>query len=282
MFKRNTVHFIKAIHSAGDTSGQGLGSLRRDVFIILYPVTAFLVALITIPLINGLILAIFNGFTHHSIFSFDEQTTKFFFYYVAAIATAIYTALILSFFTCLICAAVLAELDGENAPFLHGLKLVFKHRNKIARFGIFSIPFVFIPIGILAQKHKIFKSTLAVVGSSYSLSIAQLAPAIFSEDEEDLFETVRHTVSTLGQAWREGLVLKIGSYIVLLILLLVSLLPKIFSDESSDSSRFAGWLVPVVVFLGFLIVTKVLSAVLTATLYWRVVTNDGKRGKLLD
>jgi hypothetical protein len=110
--------------------------------------------------------------------------------------------------------------------------------------------------------------------------MAQLAPAILSKDEEDLFPTVRHTISTMGQAWREGLVLKIGSYLVLVILALVSLLPKALSGSST--SHFADWLVPIVVFLGFLIVTKVLSAVLTATLYWRVSTNHGKDGKLLD
>lgn len=281
MFKKNRADFSAAIHNAGEISQLGFSSLRRDIFIIIYPVMVFLVVLITIPTINALILAAFNGAAHHTIFSFDEQTTKAFFYYIAVIITALYTALIISFFTCLISAAVLAELDGKPAPFLHGLKLIYRHKAKIARFGIFSIPFVFIPIGILAQRHKVFKSTVAVVGSSFSLSMAQLAPAILSEDEEDLYATVRHTVATLGQGWREGLVLKIGSYIALILLALASLLPRIFS-ETSNPGQLAGWLVPIFVFLGFLIVTKVLSAVLTATLYWRVVTGDGKTGKLLN
>lgn len=281
MFKKNRADFSVALRNAGEISQLGFSSLRRDIFIIIYPVMVFLVVLITVPTINALILAAFNGAAHHTIFSFDEQTTKAFFYYIAVIVTALYTALIISFFTCLISAAVLAELDGKPAPFLHGLKLIYRHKAKIARFGVFSIPFVFIPIGILAQKHKVFKSTVAVVGSSFSLSMAQLAPAILSEDEEDLYATVRHTVATLGQGWREGLVLKVGSYVVLILLALASLLPRIFS-ETSNPGHLAGWLVPIFVFLGFLIVTKVLSAVLTATLYWRVVTNEGKTGKLLD
>lgn len=282
MFKKNRSDFSEALRSAGEISWQGFSSVRRDVFIIVYPIMVFLVVLITVPTINALILAAFNGAAHHSIFSFDEQTTKAFFYYIAVIVTALYTALIISFFTCLVSAAVLAELDGKPAPFLHGLKLVYRHRNKIARFGVFSIPFVFIPVGILAQRHKIFKSTVAVVGSSFSLSMAQLAPAILSEDEEDLYPTVRHTISTLGQAWREGLVLKIGSYIVLALLALASLLPKVLGGSASGPVHFANWLVPIFVFLGFLIVTKVLSAILTATLYWRVITDEGKAGKLLD
>lgn len=281
--KKDVNHITKVVRNAGKISAQGLSSLRRDIFIIVYPVMVFLVVLVTIPTINALILALFNGAAHHSIFSFDEHAAKVVFYYVAIIVTALYTALIISFFTCLISAAVLAELDGQPTPFLQGLKLVYGHKGKIARFGIFSIPFVFIPVGILAQKRKIFKSTASVIGSSYSLSMAQLAPAIFSEEEEDLFATVRHTISTLGRAWQEGLVLKIVSYLLLLILAGVSLLPKIFDHYTSNSgTRLAGWLVPLVVFLGFLIVTKVLSAVFTATLYWRVSTNEGKRGKLLD
>jgi len=284
MFKRNRKHFRRAISNAGEISAQGLSSIRRDIFIIVYPLMVFLVVLITVPTINALILALFNSFAHHSIFSFDEQTTKTLFYYIAIIVTALYTALIVSFFTCLISAATLAELDEQPAPFIQGMKLVYGHKGKIAKFGIFSIPFVFIPIGILAQKHRIFKSTVAVIGSSFSLSMAQLAPAILSNKEEDLYATVRHTVATLGKAWREGLVLKIGSYLLLIVLAVVSLLPKIFNhySTSSGTSKFAGWLVPIVVFLGFLIVTKVLSAVLTATLYWRVITDEGKKGKLLD
>ncbi|HEU5005264.1 MAG TPA: hypothetical protein VFT49_04245 [Candidatus Saccharimonadales bacterium] len=281
--KKNGTNVTRVVRNAGEISGQGLSSLRRDIFIIVYPVMVFLVVLVTVPTINALILAAFNGAAHHSIFSFDEQATKSVFYYIAVLVTALYTALIISFFTCLISAAVLAELDGQPTPFLQGLKLIYKNKGKISRFGIFSIPFVFIPVGVMAQKHKIFKSTAAVVGSSYSLSMAQLAPAILSEDEEDLFETVRHTIATLGQAWREGLVLKIGSYLLILILAGVSLLPKALShSQNNGGARLASWLVPIVVFLGFLIVTKVLSAVFTATLYWRVITNDGKKGKLLD
>lgn len=266
---------MQHVQNAGKVVRQAFGILGSDAAIVAYPILVFLVALITLPAINALVLAIFNGFADNAIFAAGEDTAKTLFYYTAIFVTVAYTALIISYFTSIISAAVLARLEGHKAPFLVGLRLVYRHKARIAKFGILSVPLLLIPLGIIVQRKR--KKLIPVLGSSISLSMAQLAPAILS-DKDGVSYTINHSVDTLGKAWKEGLVLKVGSYLTLIALGFLSFLPKIIENTelSDEATREARWIVSILLFLGLLIVTKVLGAVFTATLYWQVATRRGK------
>jgi len=286
MFLKSFINSVPgAVRGARLVAIQGLDVLRKDLAVTVYSVFVFLLVLLTIPLINTILLAAANGLANEPLFSSQHHLAKIIFVAISVFISTACAAMLLSYFACAVAASTLAQLDGHPAPLLKGLKLFRNRFRHISKFALSSI--FYIPLGFIAQKRKLTGGThinrAEVIGSSLSLSTAQLAPIILSE-ELGIYETIQHATQTLGKAWREGLVLKIGSYLLLLLLAVVSFLPKIFNHYSitGGTGKFASWLVPIVVFLGFLIVTKVLSAVLTATLYWRVVTNDGKKGKLLD
>jgi hypothetical protein len=282
-------NFIEAI--PGATKGaknvtiQGLDVLRKDLAVTVYSVFVFVLLLITIPLINTILLAIANNLANQSIFQSEHHLAKVIFAAVAIFASAACAAMLLSYFTCAVAASTLAQLDGHPAPLLKGLK-VFKNRFRhITKFAMVSI--AYIPIGFLAQQRKMSDGTTIkkaeVVGSSFSLSSAQLAPVILSEDK-GIFETVQHAVDTLGRAWREGLVIKTAIYAsVLFLTLLISAVPTLVQAywfDSGMSQVVARWLTILLV-ISLLLTAKVLSTVFTATLYWRV-SSDKERKKIIE
>jgi hypothetical protein len=270
--------------AASYVAKQGLSVLRRDVTIAIYPLFVFLLLLLTIPIVNGLILAIANTLSSESVFAAEQHAAKAIFVFIAVVVTAVYTATMLSYFSCILSALTLSELDGHRAPLLKGISVFRKRFGHATKFAFFSI--LFIPIGIIAQRHK-FKhfpiGTGRVIGSAFSLSTAQLAPLILSEDK-GIFETVRMSTETLGRSWREGIVIKIIIYITVIILtILIGFFPVLIQSYISDSStaQTIGRLGSLVLILGLLIATKVLGTIFTTTLYWRIVTNQGHEGKLI-
>jgi hypothetical protein len=271
-----------AMHSARNVAMQGFGILRKDIAVTIYSVFVFLLLLITIPLINTVLIAIANGLANESIFSAQHHLAKIIFVAVAVFLSAACAAMLLSYFTCAVAASTLAQLDGHPAALLKGLK-IFKNRFRhISKFAMVSI--LYIPIGFLAQRKKLANGThinrAEVIGSSLSMSTAQLAPAILSEDK-GVFETVEHSVETLGKSWREGLVIKAAIYLtVILLTLLIGVLPSLVqsywfdSSTSQEISRF----MTILLVICLLLTAKVLGTVFTTTLYWRIVIrNDDKR-----
>jgi hypothetical protein len=128
---------------------------------------------------------------------------------------------------------------------------------------------------------KVNRAKVEVAGSSLSLSMAQLAPVILSEDKE-VYETVQHSVATLGKAWREGIVIKASIYLtVLLLTLLIGFLPTLLQGLffSSSFSQAASRFLTLVLIICLLITTKVLGTVFTTTLYWRIIQSPKTSNK---
>jgi hypothetical protein len=281
----NFVHSsFSAMHNAEKVAKQGLRVLREDLAIGVYSLFVFLLLLLTIPLINGLLLAIANRLADQSIFAPEHHLAKTAFVAIAVFLSAACAAILLSYFTCAVAASTIAQLEGHPAPLLRGLKLFGVRFRHITKFALVSI--AFIPIGFLAQKRKfsgvsVNKAKAEVAGSAFSLSMAQLAPVILSEDKE-IYETVQHSVATLGKAWREGIVIKISIYLtVLLLTLLIGFLPTLVQGLffSSSFSQAASRFFTILLIICLLITTKVLSTVFTTTLYWRIVHSHSHLNK---
>jgi hypothetical protein len=274
-----------AIHGARGVALQGLEVLRKDIAVTVYSVFVFLLLLLTIPLINTILLAIANSLANESLFYSQHHLAKIIFVAVAVFLSAACAAMLLSYFTCAVAASTLAQLDGHPAPLLKGLK-VFKNRFRhISKFACVSI--LYIPIAFLAQRQKLANGThinrAEVIGSSLSMSTAQLAPAILSEDKK-VFETVQHSVETLGKSWREGIVIKAATYIAVIFLtLLIGVLPSLIQSYWFDSStsQEISRLMTILLVICLLLTAKVLGTVFNATLYWRI-SSETERKKLIE
>jgi hypothetical protein len=275
----------RSLHNAKYVAAQGLHVLRKDIAVTVYAVFVFLLLLLIIPLINTILLAVANGFADQPIFSSEHHLVKIIFVAIAVFASAACAAMLLSYFACAVAASTIAQLDGHPAPLLKGLK-VFKNRFRhISRFALVSIGFI--PIGFIVQRRKLAKGTAfnkaEVIGSSLSLSTAQLAPAILSEDK-GIYDTVQHSYDTLGKSWREGLVIKIATYATVIFLtLLIGTLPSLVQSYWFDSStsQEISRLMTILLVICLLLTAKVLGTVFNATLYWRV-SSEGERKKLIE
>jgi hypothetical protein len=273
------------INGARKVAIQGLDVLRKDIAVTVYSVFVFLLLLLTIPLVNAILLAIANSLANQPIFDSEYHLVKIIFVALAIFVSAACAAMLLSYFACAVAASTLAQLEGHPAPLLKGLK-VFKNRFRhITKFALVSI--VYIPIGFLAQSRKMAAGThinrAEVIGSSLSLSTAQLAPAILYENK-GIYDTVEHSVETLGKAWREGIVIKVAIYTsVIFLTLLIGFVPTLIQAylSSSSTSQEVSRLFTILLVLCLLLTTKVLGTVFTATLYWQV-SSDEQRKKLVE
>ncbi len=240
--------------------------------------------LLTIPLISGLLLAIANSVSQESIFSADEHLAKVVFVFLAVVLSAACAAMLLSYFTCMVAASALAQLDGHSAPLLGGLKLFGQKFRYITKFAAVSI--AFIPIGFVAQRRKLKGSRIKkveVIGSSITLSTATLAPEILSQDKK-ITDTIYDSVETLGKGWREGLVIKVAIYAAIIFMtLLTGFLPRLVQSYWFDSttSQAVAQLVTILLFIGLLITGKVLGTVFTTVLYWQIVTEHDQEQKVI-
>jgi hypothetical protein len=265
-----------AVRKANTIAAEGFQVLRKDVAITVYSLFAFLLVLLTIPLVNAVLLSIANNLANEPIFASEKHLAKIVFVTVAVSVSTICAAVLLSYFTCAVAASTLAQLQGHPAPLIKGLGL-FKNRFRyITKFALVSI--AFIPIGFMAQKRKfggvaVNKDKVEVVGSSLSLSMAQLAPVILSENKS-VFDTVQHSIGTLGKAWREGLVIKISIYTAIFLLtLMISFLPTLVQTYwffGNSSAEVISKFITILLVICLLITAKVLGTVFTTTLYWRI------------
>jgi hypothetical protein len=266
----------QALLEAQQVAEQGIKILRKDIAVTVYALFVFLLVLMTIPLVNGLLLAAANGLSSEPIFASQHHIAKTIFVAVAVIVSTICAAMLLSYFTCAVAASSLAQLQGHPAPLLKGLSLFRNRFRQITKFALVSVGFI--PIGFLAQRRKfggvaVSKAKIEVIGSSLSLSMAQLAPVILSEDKS-IVETVQHSMETLGKAWREGVVIKIAIYATILgVTLSIGFLPTLvqtywfFGNNSAEVfSRFT----TILLVICLLITAKVLGTVFTTALYWKI------------
>jgi hypothetical protein len=245
--------FRPAAHNAKKVAQQGFATLLADPTIVVYPLFVFLLVISTLTTVDGLILQTTNTIAHESFFRTDENLSIWLFEIVAVLASTIYAYMMVSYFTCLVSASVLGHLEGRSAPLLHGIKLVFNNFWRITVFAALSI--LLIPIGIVSQWHKLRKTrgTLETIGSSFSLNMAQLAPVILTE-KNTIDGTIRKSVETMGKAWRENLILKVGIYLSLILL-------------SIGISLNSNGIINLVLLIAFFVTAKIIGAVFTTVLY---------------
>jgi hypothetical protein len=284
-FKSFIESIPSAVHGASRVSVQGFEVLRKDLAVTVYSVFVFLLLLLAIPVINTILLAAANSLASEPLFSSQHHMAKMVFVAISFLTSAVCAAILLSYFACAVAASTLAQLEGHPAPLLKGLSLFRTRFRHISKFALLSI--LYIPIGFIAQKRKLKDGThfnrAEVIGSSFSLSTAQLAPIILSEDK-GVYETVQHSTQTLGKAWREGLVIKVAIYATVFILTLsIGLIPTLVQAYWFDSStsQEMSRLLTILLVLCLLITAKVLGTVFSSTLYWQVVKKEGNK-KLIE
>jgi hypothetical protein len=185
-----------------------------------------------------------------------------------------YTALVTSYFTSAASAEVLAKLEGRSVSAVYGLRQVAKRFLRISWFALSAI--FFFPLGIIAQRKKLreFPRGFAeVIGSSYSLHIPQLAPVIMSKNL-GILQTLRNSINTLGEAWKEGLLIRVGMFLAFLLVGSIGFLPKLIEHYwfNGQTAHLMGWLVSVFIWATGYVTIKVIGTVFTTTLYYHAKT----------
>ena len=263
--------FGRAGRNARQVTRQGLGIILHDPTILAYPLLASIFVLLTYPAVSGVVLNLWHHIEPRPVIDAVNGTQQqvphrlrdilgivTFYYFYAAVVT--------SFFTVATAAAVIAKLEGRPTTFLHGIMVVARHFIRVVHFALLSI--FFVPLGIIAQRRKLPKGLVGVVGSSATLHTANLAPAILSE-KRGVGATIRTAINTMGGAWREGLLIKIGMWSSLLVLGAISFLPKLIQHYWFDktTSHWIGWFASTVLLVTFFVATKVIGGVLLTVLY---------------
>jgi hypothetical protein len=251
---------------------EGLGILAKDPTIMAYPIFAAIFVFLTYAAVSSLVLALWHSIFPHAIINIDHNVPSKFrvvlgivtFYYF-------YTAVVTSFFTCATSAAVWAKLEGHPTTFLHGLAVVGRHFLRVVHFAVLSI--FYVPLGFVAQRKKILRKPVDVIGSSFTLHTANMAPAIINE-KTGVGATIRTSINTLGKAWKEGALIKAGIWAMLLILIAVSFIPKLIQHHwfNSGSSHWLSWLITGMLLAFSFVITKVLGAVFMTVLYHKAQT----------
>ena len=176
---------------------------------------------------------------------------------------AFYSALVAAFFTCAVSINVIAKLENRDVPPFYGMLRVIKNFFRVIKFAALSV--FFFPLGIYAQRRKLPAGWIGVLGSSLTLHMAQVAPAVLTTDKK-FGATIRDSIDTLGRAWRESLVLKVWMYVIVF---LIFVLPKLAQKGlfSGHSASNVGWVISIELGASSLVAFKVANAIFTAVMY---------------
>jgi hypothetical protein len=235
--------------------------IRHHPEITIYPYAALLFISLTYPIISATVFAHW----YRRIFSDVNVVAphKLGAYIGLVGFSAFYTALVTAYFTTATSASVLAKLENRPTPPFYGLLRVIKNFWRVTRFALVSL--FFFPLGIYAQRQRLRGSFIGVIGSSLTLHMAQIAPAMLTTRKK-LGPVIRDSIDTLGTYWREGLVLKIGMYFVIF---LIVALPKLIQKGlfKSHTAGTVGWLISLELATSSLVTLKVINAIFTAVMY---------------
>ncbi len=235
--------------------------LRRHPEITIYPYAAGAFISISFPLVSATIFADW----YHRAFSQTDAIVPQRAHAILGLVGfwAFYSALVTAYFTCAVSINVIAKLEERRVPPFYGLLRVARHFIRVTKFAVLSV--FFFPVGIYAQRRKLPGGWLGVLGSSISLHMAQVAPAILSTQKK-FGATVRDAIDTLGAKWREGLVLKIGMYSVVF---LIIALPKLIQHGlfKGQTASNIGWIISIELGASSLVGFKVLNSIFTAVMY---------------
>lgn len=259
--KRFAGSLAQSITGAGVVIKDTLKVVKGHPEIVIYPYSALLFISITFPIVSATIFANW----YRRIFSDVGAVAPHKVGLIIGLVgfSAFYTALVTAYFTTAVSASVLAKLENRPTPPLYGLLRVAKNIVKVTRYALLSV--FFFPLGVIAQRRKLPDSWIGVFGSSLTLHMAQVAPSMLTTNA-GFGATIRHSVDVLGRAWREGLVLKIGMYILIFIIVA---LPKLVQHGifKSHNASTVGWLISLELATSSLVTLKVINSIFTAVMY---------------
>jgi len=257
---------VIAIKGALEVVRQSLKVIKKHPEISSYPFTALLFVSVTYPLIGDSIFARWYNRIFNDAGSIAPHHLRIILGLVGF--SAFYTALVTAYFSCIVSAGVLAKLEGRPTPPLYGLRKVLRHFFRVTRFAILSV--FFFPVGIYAQRGRLPKGWLGVLGSSITLHIAQVAPAILSTRKK-FTATIRDAVDILGKTWKVGLTLKIAMYVVIFV---VVALPKLIQHGlfKGHVASNVSWLVSLELAASSYVTLKVINSLFTTVLYYQAKT----------
>ena len=262
----------EAIHGAGSIVKQSSKMLIKDPHIIFYPYLAVIFILLTSPLVSAFVISLWHKVEQPQIIGEVVQAAPSTFLPRLGLVTfsVFYAMFVTSFFVAAVSASTLARLEGRSVPTFYGLIFVLKNFLRIAKFALMAI--FFFSLGLIAQRQK-FKTihgSFEAITSSFSLSMAQLAPAIIT-GHSGVFSTVRHSLDTLGHFWKESLVIRLGTFAGVVVIGTLSFLPKLVENYWFDSStaHTMGWIVAILLGVSSYVVLRVISTIFTTTLYHR-------------
>lgn len=247
---------------------QSVDVIRQHPQLLIYPYLALLVISITSPLIG----ASFIGRWYNNLFNEAGAVAPHHLSVILGIVgfSFFYAAFVSAYFTTAVSAAVLKTLASEEkVSKLYGLSSVVRHFSRVTKFAILSL--FLLPMGIYAQRRKLPRGIVGVVGSSITLHMAQIAPSIL--DGHDKYgEAIRNSVDRLGRFWKEGLTLKIWMYIAIFIFFVT---PKLIQHHwyKTQTASNIGWLLSLEAGASGIVFFKVINAVFTAVMYHQADKN---------
>lgn len=262
---RQTV--FQSFHNTGRIVRKGLRTLKKDPQIAAYPYIAAIFIVITLPIVNGLMFGLWNKLWHSTFFSVVDNTPQDFRILLGVGSFSFfYTALVTAYFSYAASAAVLAKLEGRPTSFLHGLRVVIRRFGRVTKFALVSI--FFFPLGIIAQYRKLPKGIVGVIISSFTLHTPQVAPEVVS-GRSGLLPTIRNSIETLNKVRYEGLIIRAGMIIAILLLGFSVLLPPLIEKYWIDggTADLVGWLAGLLLGATSYIAIKVVGTIFTTTLY---------------
>ncbi|OVE78656.1 hypothetical protein BVY00_02225 [bacterium G20] len=264
-------HITESFNGAIRIMQRSFRILKKNPYTLIYPYLAIIFILLTSPFVGRLVFNLWHKVEQpRAIAEVSTVAPHALLVHLGLVTFSVfYTIFVTSYFTCMISVATLAALEPRQTPPLYGLKAVAKRFLRVSKFAVLAI--FFFPLGIIAQRRKLTtpKGIFEAVSSSFSLSMAQLAPAIV-KDNKGVFETICDVVDTLGKAWRESLVIRIGTFVAILLLGSISFLPKVVEHYwfDSHSAHIISWILAALLGASTYVIIRVISTVFTTTLYF--------------
>ena len=265
-------HIRQSFNGAWTVVRQGFKSLRKHPQMLIYPYSAIIFILLTSPIVGRLVFSMWNRVQQPEVI---DQVTKaapneLLVQLGLVTFSVFYTIFVTSYFTCMIAASTLAQLEGRPTSLFYGLRVVARRFFRVSKFALLAI--FFLPMGIMAQRRKMTspRGIFEAISSSFSLSMSQLAPAIMT-GQKGVYETLRHSVDTLGQLWKESLVIRFGTFLAILLLGSISFLPKLIESWwfNGRTTHAIGWIVTALLGASSYVLLRVISTIFTTTLYYQ-------------
>lgn len=268
-------HIRQSFRGAWLIAKESFGVIKNDPKILIYPYLAILFILITYPVVGRFVFAMWHSVQHPEVVTDVSKAAPHELLVHLGLVTfsVFYTLFVTSYFTCMISASTWIELEGKPTSSLYGLRVVGRRFWRVSLFAVLAI--FFFPMGVIAQRKK-FRSprgAFEAISSSFSLSMSQLAPEIVA-GKKGVLATVRQSADTLGQLWKESLVIRVSMFLAIILLGLVSLLPKVIERHwfNGDTAHIVGWIVTAVLGASSYVLLRVVGGVFTTTLYHHAKT----------